>query len=154
MSESKLRPMTHTTPDQRVHAWFALAGTETCRLLHCTLTAQGTPNVVDDASIKNTLPDLEQLRPKGDNGAASHEDERTRRFAGKVIGWLQKRAEHHDIDRLFLFAPPHLLGVLRTIPPGSLKGHVEELKGDLMSLNVGELAEHPMIRALMVPRDS
>ena len=35
------------------------------------------------------------------------------------------------------------------VPLGSLKGKVEELKGDLMRLNAGQLAEHPMVRELV-----
>lgn len=42
-----------------------------------------------------------------------------------------------------------MLGALRKVPGGSLKGHREELPGDLMRLEAGRLAEHPMIRDLL-----
>lgn len=144
--------MTHTTPDQRVQAWFALASAEACRLLHCTLTDLGTPHVDEDDAIKNTFPDQQHMRPITDKGEPRHEEDRERRFAGRVITWLQKRAEQLEINRLVILAPPHMLGVLRAVPLGTLKWHVEEIRSNLMSLNSGELAGHRTIRELLAPK--
>ena len=112
----------------------------------------GTAHVNEDDAIKNTFPDQQHMRPITENGAPRHEEDRERRFAGRVISWLQKRAEQLEISRLVILAPPHMLGVLRAVPFGSLKWQVEEIRGDLMPLNSGELAEHSMIRKLLAPR--
>ena len=83
------------------------------------------------------------------NAGMTHSaEENERRFAGEIMTWLQKNAHQHKIDHLVILAPPRMLGVLRVVPPGPLKGVVEELKGDLMRLTAGQLAEHPMIRVL------
>ena len=57
--------------------------------------------------------------------------------------------EEHEIDHLVVFATPRLLGVLRKVPLGLLKGHVEELEGNLIRLEAGQLAEHPLVRKLV-----
>jgi protein required for attachment to host cells len=76
-------------------------------------------------------------------------EERERRFAGETVDWLQKNAKKHDIERLVIFAPPRMLGVLRKSSSGLLAGHLEELEGNLMRLDPGQLAEHPMVRQLV-----
>ena len=149
---SKTAVMAHTTPDQRVQVWFALATAEACRLLHGTLTDQGTPHVIEDDAIKNTFPDSQHMRPITDNGAPRHEEDRERRFASKIISWLQRRAEHLEFSRLVILAPPHMLGVLRAVPLGSLKWDVEGTRSNLMPLNSGELAKHSAIRKLLAPK--
>jgi protein required for attachment to host cells len=65
------------------------------------------------------------------------------------VEWLKETTKKHEIDRLVIFAPPRMLGVLRKIPSGQLFGQVEELEGNLMRLDAGQLAEHPMIRQLL-----
>ena len=75
-----------------------------------------------------------------------------RRFAGEIVGWLQKRAEQREIDQLTVFATPRMLGMLRKAPLGLLKGHFEEVEGNLMRLEVGQLSEHPMVRELVRAR--
>jgi hypothetical protein len=42
-----------------------------------------------------------------------------------------------------------MLGVLRKSSSGLLAGHLEELKGNLMRVDPGQLAEHPMVRQLV-----
>jgi hypothetical protein len=101
------------------HAWFALVDAEHCRLLCCRLTEQGTPHVDEYDAIENTFPEREHLRPK------------------------------HEIDRLVIFAPPRMLGELRKASSQLLAGHLKELEGNLMRLDAGQLAEHPMVRDLV-----
>jgi hypothetical protein len=87
------------------------------------------------------------------NAGVSHNvEEAERRFGSEIVEWLGKKAAQHKFDHLVIFAPPRMLGVIRTVPLGSLKGQVEELKGDLMRLKPGQLADHPMIRALVIPQ--
>lgn len=131
------------------HAWFCLADSESCRLLCGSVTKQHTCHVDEIDVFKNPLPEQEHVRPMTGAGATHHVEERERRFAGEVIAWLQKEARQRAIADLAILAPPRLLGVLRMVPLESLKGHVDELKGDLMPLNAGQLAEHPTIRQLL-----
>lgn len=131
------------------HAWFALTDAESCRLLCCSLTRRGKHHIDEYDAMKNTLPEQEHARPMTNAGATHNVEDNERRFAGEIVAWLKKRTEQYAIDCLVIFAPPRMLGVLRMVPLGSLKGHVEELKGDLMRLNAGQLADHPMVRELV-----
>ena len=131
------------------HAWFALADAEHCRLLCCRLTEQGTQHIDEYDALENKFPEREHLRPQTGDGMTHDVEEKERRFAGAVVGWLQRRAEEHEIDRLVIFAPPRMLGGLRKASSGLLAGHLKQLEGNLMRLDAGQLAEHPMVRDLV-----
>jgi len=141
--------MTRTVPLREKHVWFALADAEHCRLLCCRLTEQGTQHVDEYGSLENTSPVAEHARPMSQDGMTHDIEEEERRFGGQIVNWLRRQAGEHEIDRLAIFAPPRMLGVLRKASSGLLRGHLEELKGDLMRLEAGQLAEHPMIRDLV-----
>ena len=141
--------MGKTNVERRNHAWFALADAEHCRLLCCRLTEQGTQHVDEHDVLENTFPEREPLRPQTGDGMTHDVEERERRFAGKIVEWLQENAKKHEIGRLVIFAPPRMLGVLRKASSGLLAGHLKELEGNLMRLDAGQLAEHPMVRALV-----
>lgn len=141
--------MGKTDVEVRKHAWFALADAEHCRLLCCRLTEQGTQHVDEYDALQNTLPQQEHMRPMTQSGTTHGIEEEERRFAGEIVEWLQEKTKKHEIDRLAIFAPPRMLGVLRKASSGLLRGHLEELNSDLMRLNVGQLAEHPLVRELM-----
>lgn len=141
--------MGKTNVERRNHAWFALADTEHCRLLCCRLTKQGTRHVDEHGRHENTLPEAEHARPMGQDGMTHDIEEEERRFGAQIVDWLRRKAEEHKIDRLAIFAPPRMLGVLRKASSGLLAGHLKELKGDLMRLAAGRLAEHPMVRELV-----
>ncbi len=141
--------MPQTIAFQRKQAWFALADAERCRLMRCSLTEQGTQHVDEHEALKNAWPEQEHSRPTTGGGTTHHVEEKERRFAGEIVDWLQKRATEHEIDHLMIFAPPRMLGALRKVPFGSLRGHSGELQGDLMRLEAGQLADHPMIRDLL-----
>lgn len=142
--------MGKTNVEVRNHAWFALADAEHCRLLCCRLTRQGTKHVKQYGALENRFPEQEHLRPGTETGTSHYVEEDERRFAGQLVEWLRGKAEEHKIDRLIIFSPPRILGVLRKAKPGLLKGHLEELKGDLMRLDAGQLAQHPMVRDLLL----
>jgi protein required for attachment to host cells len=146
--------MTKTPTGLYNHAWFALADAKSCRLLCCSLTRRGKHHIDEYDAMKNTLPEQEHARPMTNAGTTHNVEDNERCFAGEIVVWLKKKTEQYAIDRLVIFAPPRMLGVLRMVPLGSLKGHVEELKGDLMRLNAGQLADHPMIRELVTPHPS
>lgn len=148
MSEARM-PVEKAITEQQRHVWFALADAERCRLVHCARTEQGTEHVDEHEVLQNTWPEQEHTRPVTGGGTTHHVEEKERRFAGEIVGWLRKKAAEHEIDQLKIFAPARMLGALRKVPPGSLTGHIEELQGDLMRLDAGQLAEHSMIRDLM-----
>lgn len=141
--------MGKTNVERRSHAWFALADAEHCRLLCCRLTRQGTRHVDEYGRCENTLPEAEHERPMSQDGMSHDIEEEERRFGAQIVDWLRSKAAEHDIEDLAIFAPPRILGVLRKASSGLLKGHLEELKGDLMRLEAGQLADHPMVRELL-----
>ena len=141
--------MGKTTVERRNHAWFALADAEHCRLLCCRLTRQGTQHVDEYGAFKNTLPEAEHARPMTGDGMAHDIEEEERRFGAQIVDWLRRKAEEHKIDRMVIFAPPRMLGVLRKASSGLLVGHLKELEGNLMRLDAGQLAQHPMVRDLV-----
>jgi protein required for attachment to host cells len=141
--------MKETDPERQDQAWFALADAEHCRLLRCDLTDRGTPHVNEYDALENVLPQQEHARPMSKGGETHNVEDNERRFAGQIVEWLQANAKKHEIDRLAIFAAARMLGVLRKATPRLLPGHLEELKGDLMRLDAGQLAEHPMIRQLV-----
>jgi protein required for attachment to host cells len=144
--------MSKTTVKRQHCAWFALADAERCRLLCCHLTRRSTPHVDEYDVLKNTFPEREHLRPQTGDGMTHDVEEKERRFAGEIVNWLQERAKQREIDRLVIFATPRMLGVLRKVPLGQLKGRLEALDGNLMRLEAGQLAENPMIRELVQAR--
>ena len=141
--------MTNANIERQDQAWFALADAEHGRLLRCSLTDQGTLHVDEYDTLKNTLPQQEHARPMSQGGATHNVEDNERRFAGLIVEWLKENARKHAIDHLVIFAAARMLGVLRKATPGLLPGHLEELKADLMRLDAGQLAEHPMIRQLV-----
>jgi protein required for attachment to host cells len=141
--------MQKSNNENNQHAWFALADAEHCRLLRCSLTGQGTRHVDELGALENTLPQQEHARPTAGGGPTHNIEEAERRFAGDIAGWLEGKAKEHTVDHLVIFAPPRMLGVLRKAAFGALKGNVEEIKGDLMRLAAGQLADHPMIGKLI-----
>lgn len=141
--------MGKTNVERGNHAWFALADAEHCRLLCCRLTEQGTQHVDEYGRFENTLPEAEPARPQSGDGMTHDIEEEERRFGGQIIAWLRGRVEEHEIDRLAIFAPPRMLGVLRKDPSGLMAGHLRQLEGNLMRLDAGQLADHPMIRELV-----
>ena len=141
--------MNKTDAERRSHAWFALADAEHCRLLCCRLTRQGTQHVDEYGAFENTLPEAEHARPMTGDGMTHDIEEEERRFAHEIVEWLQENTKKHKIDRLVIFAPPRMLGVLRKASSGLLTGHLKELEGNLMRLDAGRLAQHPMVRDLV-----
>lgn len=132
------------------HAWFCLADAESCRLLCGRLAAKHAPHVEEIDVLRNTLPKQPHPRPVTNAGVTHDVEQRERRFGGEIIAWLQGKARERNIKRLVIFAPPRMLGVLRSVPLQSLKGYVEEIGGDLMPMNADQLAAHPLIHELLV----
>ena len=141
--------MPKTNVEQRNHAWFALADVSRCRLLCCHLTGQGTRHVDEHDALENTLPEQEHARPMSQGGMTHDVEETERWFGHQIVEWLRGKVIEHQIDQLAIFSPPRILGVLRKASPGLLHGHLEDLQGNLMRLDAGQLAEHPMVARLV-----
>lgn len=141
--------MPKTKVEQQDYAWFALADAEHCRLLCCRLTRQGTQHVDEYGALENTLPEAEHARPMTGDGMTHDIEEEERRFGAQIVDWLRRKAEEHKIDRMVIFSPPRMLGVLRKASSGLLAGHLKELEGNLMRLDAGQLSQHPMVRGLV-----
>ena len=141
--------MGKTNTERQDHAWFTLADAEHCRLLCCRLTEQGTPHVDEYDVLENTFPEHEHLRPQTGDGMTHDVEEKERRFAGQIVGWLKKRVDTHKIGRLVILATPRMLGVLRRFRPRLSNGVLQGLEGNLMRLEAGQLADHPMVRDLI-----
>jgi protein required for attachment to host cells len=141
--------MGKTKVERRNHAWFALADAEHCRLLCCRLADQGTQHVDAYDALESTFPEREPLRPQPGDGMTHDAEEKERRFAGQIVGWLKKRVDTHEIGRLVILATPRMLGVLRRFRPRLSNGLLQGLEGNLMRLEAGQLADHPMVRDLV-----
>lgn len=146
--------MFKTSVERRSHAWFALLDAEHCRLLCCRLTQQGTQHVDEYGTLDNTLPEQEHGRPMTQAGETHDVEENERRFAAEVAEWLQKQAGARELDRLTIFASPRMLGVLRHTSFGAMQAGMNQVQGDLMRLDPGQLAEHPMVRNMILTRQS
>ena len=146
--------MQQTNMERRNFAWFALADAEQCRLLCCRLTQQGTQHVEERGVLENTLPEHEHTRSMPQGGAKHDVEEKERRFAAETADWLTKKAAEHEMTRLVVFAPPRMLGLLRKASFSAINSHLEEVRGDLMGLKPGQLADHPLVRDLVRARQS
>lgn len=75
--------------------------------------------------------------------------EMQRRFARDAAEWIAAQSASTGSRRTLVFAPPHLLGLLRDEMPEACAA--ELLHGDLVRLSAGELAAHPAVVAALSP---
>ena len=137
-----------------------LANARRGRLLRCTETDAGRIRIEERGSIANTWAGQEQHRssPLWKNGTitfgAEHDDrEDVRRFARRVVSWLEDRMAEFGIRRIHILASGRFLGALRKVRPAQLvRRRALERKADLMHLTTGKLAKHPVIRHLLPSR--
>lgn len=146
--------MQQTNVERRNCAWFALADAEQCRLLCCRLTLQGRQHVEEHGALMNEQPEHQHARSMPPGGEARDVQENERRFAAETADWLSKRAAEHEMVRLVVFAPPRMLGLLRKTSFRMINGHLEEVRGNLMGLKPGQLADHLMVHELVRGRNS
>jgi hypothetical protein len=92
--------VTTTNIERQDQAWFALADAEHGRLLCCSLTDRSTPHVVEYDALTNTLPQQEHARPMSQGGATHNVEDNERRFAGRIVEWLQENARKNAIEQL------------------------------------------------------
>ncbi len=146
--------MQHTNIERRNFAWFALADAAHCRLLCCRMNRQGSQQVEERGELKAGLAEHEPIGATPQDATAPNAETSERRFAKETADWLTRKAAEHDMARLVVFAAPRMLGLLRKTSFHVNNAHLEEVRGDLMGLAPGELADHPLIRDLVQARQS
>jgi protein required for attachment to host cells len=161
--------------------WLLTADDHGAALFSCRTTPRDTPHIDPVRSLTNTHNgEHERRRPsllggaerRGATGrssasAAPHSvsfghgaEEERRRFARDLGTWLAQAAREIGADRLIVFAPARLLGLLREEiePAGNVLGpgrHVAYHPVELSRLHPGELAVHPaVLNALDLPTDT
>lgn len=82
-------------------------------------------------------------------GRGGEDDERRRRFAHRVVEWLETASGAWDDLPVALFAPPRMLGVLRQAFPAVLTQRVELTAADLRPTKPQDLQHHPLIKPLL-----
>lgn len=134
--------------------WFLVADSEHARLLHGTLTKQGTRHVDEASRLASTFQAGEHHRPSrlsqpGRSGPPGHEhDEKVAHFAREVSGWLGKEIAARSLAQCTVFAPSHFLGALRKQTPKALAAKLQEQTAEIAGLSPGALATHPKVAEL------
>ena len=137
--------------------WICIVDNGRGRLLRATDAPPGRHHLEVDDSIENGWEEHQHGRPspragKDGNSYASqgHEDEeKMKRFAREVVGWLEDKTTAQCIERLNLFAPPRFLGALRHAYSPGLAKVITEHEGDLGYMPPGELVQHHAISKLL-----
>lgn len=137
--------------------WLAVVDARHARLFHAARTAAGRLHLEERARHAEAWQDKEHHRPMAltphpdghSYAGTGHEaEERERRFAKEVAQWAGEQVRGQAIPRLHLFAPKHFLGALRGELPTALRQQIQDEAHDLGALTPGELAEHPVVRAI------
>lgn len=140
-----------------IHAWIVIVDNGQGRLLRGSTAPPGRYHLELDDTITNTEEEHQHGRPspragKAGNSYASRSrenEERMKRFARRVVEWLQHKTAALDIKHLSLFAPPRFLGVLRQAYPAQLAERLTEYEGDLGYMAPGDLVRHRAIAGIL-----
>ena len=138
-------------------AWVMLADAGCGRLLNCSSAPLDRCHVEEMDWIENTWEGHEHGRPSPRAGKDGHayasqdhdNDEDLDRFARELAPWLERQVVDHGFDRLTFFAQPRLLGAFRKERSALLGNCLEDRHGDLVGLDMKQLANHPSIRELV-----
>lgn len=138
-------------------AWFVLADNHRAKLLQCNATATGHCHIEPQEATEYQWEGHEHGRPmplaskNGHSYASAHHDaeEQERRFARQIVQWLQGAVREKEVDRLTVFSPPRMLGLLRDIHTDRLSEWLELCEADLVNLPNEALREHPAILRLI-----
>lgn len=99
-------------------------------------------------------PSMLDNRAGHHEAAVGHENEEFhRRFARQAMEWLKGHLKQQQPQDFKVFAPPTMLGVLRSITSVQV-GEVEFLEGDFIKLTPAQLAAHPRIQKLLHARSA
>lgn len=134
--------------------WLAVANKNSCRLLSHDQHTRDLNQIREHDKFVRFVDRRKVPRLSTAKRITHFVESNELRFAGEVIGWLQRKANQHKIDRLVIVAPPSFSGLLRMVPPGAIKVDIEEWEDDLSHLDVGQLASHVLIRDLVMPYPS
>ena len=137
--------------------WIFVVDNGKGKLFRAAPVPRGRFHLEEDGTIANSWEEHEHGRPsprvgKEGNSYASrgHEDEeKLKRFARKVAGWLEVKTKERKIDHVALFAPPRFLGALRQACSPKLTAMVSEHEGDLGYMTPGELVNHRTVARLL-----
>jgi len=151
-------PISHsTTPATTPAILLIVADNHRARLLTERRDPSGHPRVSLLASLREQWEPRLHDNPPSRSDAAGHtfenrghmDGERIHRFAKELASWLGRELRGHELDRLCLFAPAHLLGALRSETSKTLQLRWSEHESDLGGLTEGELAKRPEIASLL-----
>ncbi|MFY9342080.1 MAG: host attachment protein [Planctomycetota bacterium] len=135
--------------------WLVVADKKSARLLHGTGTRHAGLHLAEVSAIATSALAKEHGRPTrmsqpGRSAPRDHDTElATAHFAAQIADWLARELPAHQVGRVALFAPAHLLGALRQALPKDLAGQVGEHIAELARLPAPELAQHPQVMALL-----
>lgn len=136
---------------------LAVADARAVRWLRGSRTAAGRLHLQETARLDEQWEEKEHHRPlsltphpDGHSyaGLGHVEEERLQRFAKEAARWVGEQAAAQRAGRVHLFAAPRMLGALRKQLSGALAARVEDAAHDLGRLTVGEIAEHPAVKAI------
>lgn len=159
-----------TTHNQPFQHWIATTDNRRAALLSCRGTPGGELALDRVRSLENSHEgEHSRGRPSMIGGseragsarassgsAAPHftsrgheEEEEHRRFAREVAAWLDRSGAELKCERITVFAPARLLGMLRDLMGHhpSLRAKADLVEGELAQLQPTELAAHPAVRA-------
>jgi protein required for attachment to host cells len=140
--------------------WFLTADDREARLFSIEASPGGHVHVeILDARRGEDHHERERGRPSELGDRPYGGEEERRRFASEIRTWAAEVAAERGISRLPVFAAPRMMGELRSQlehhPIGVGQPHALQIElhpSELGGLNPSELADHPAIRGLMLPR--
>lgn len=148
-----------TSPDVSASSdfWLLTADRRDARLLTAAYTPHGRLHVEQRVMLTEEWRELQHDRPSPRSGKDGHsyaslgheEEERTHRFAKKVVEWLEGQMDERRITRLHAFCARRFLGQLRVVLPDRLHERLIDHSLDLASLTPGELAVHEAVTGLV-----
>jgi len=137
--------------------WICTADARGAKLLRCGVAPPGRCHVeLADSLVYETHPHNHDRtnpvagrrdrisRPQG------HESEnQLHQIAKQLTAWLERNVNDRRLERVVVFAPPKLLGVLRKTYPPALNSRLRAREADLAHLDAHALAHHPTVRQLI-----
>ncbi len=78
-------------------------------------------------------------------------EEEVRRFARRVLGWLEDARKADAVERICVFAPARMLGMLRQELNEAATDGVELREGEFRKMPASEMAEHPALLDALGP---
>jgi len=136
--------------------WVIVADAGRARIFEAESARGSLTEVLDKADPLARIPENELAsdepgRNRGPAGTGSHgmqekvtpRDTEDARFAKEIVAEIGAAIESHRIDKFFLMAPPHFLGVVRTCMSQHIaKAMAGDLNKDLTTHSVADIQAH------------